>query len=197
MLPVWGSLPFRKWAFIVMWSMNTLWHCDKMHGRNEYILTWWLPMLTGVSSLFALVVATTLSFDGTQYMRITMPEESRTEAEDVSLRFKTRRSNGLLFATTSTKTSDRLEVMIEGGRVRVDVNLGSGSKVCSFYVCLPSPDSWMYLNSSKSLLRVHNSAVKPYLCTTDCFHPLTLIYLHFIPLVKHIKSKVTCKIYEN
>ncbi len=98
-------------------------------------------MLTGVSSLFALVVATTLSFDGTQYMRITMPEESRTEAEDVSLRFKTRRSNGLLFATTSTKTSDRLEVMIEGGRVRVDVNLGSGSKVCSFYVCLPSPDS--------------------------------------------------------
>ena len=122
-------------------------------------------------SLSALAVATTLSFDGTQYMRITMPEESRTEAEDISIRFKTRRSNGLLFATTSTKTADRLELMLEGGQVRLDVNLGSGSKVCTKGVHTPGfagmQSNVLCRHGSKTMARP-GSAIKAYLPATDC-----------------------------
>ena len=88
-------------------------------------------VLTGLARV-TLAVATTLSFDGTQYMTITMPEESRTEAEDISVRFRTDRPNGLIFATTSSKTTDRVELMLEGGKLRIDVNLGSGTKVGTF-----------------------------------------------------------------
>ena len=83
------------------------------------------------------VAATTLRFDGTQYMKILLPEESSTTVEDISLRFKSRRPNGLLFATMSSKSNDRLELMLEGARIRFDVNLGSGSRVSlSFYLSL-------------------------------------------------------------
>ena len=74
-------------------------------------------------------VAATLGFDGTQYMAIPLPQESRTEAEDISLRFRTERPNGLLFATMSNTTLDRLELMLDDGEIRFDVNLGSGTKV--------------------------------------------------------------------
>ena len=89
----------------------------------------WLLLVFMCAVFFLHAAATTLSFDGTQYMRITLPEESRTEAEDISLRFKTNRPNGLLFATTSATTTDRLELVLEDGKVRLDINLGSGSKV--------------------------------------------------------------------
>ena len=82
-----------------------------------------------LTDFLPLSVATTLSFDGTEYMKITLPQESRTEAEDITLRFRSRRPNGLIFATTSSDTSDRLELMLEDSQVRFDVNLGTGSKV--------------------------------------------------------------------
>ncbi len=86
-------------------------------------------LLIYISSLNLFVVATTLSFDGTQFMSVRMNEGSTTEVEEISLRFRTRRPNGLLFVTTSSKSKDCLELMLEGGRVRFDVNLGSGKKV--------------------------------------------------------------------
>ena len=93
--------------------------------------------------LSVFVAATTFRFDGTQYMKILLPEESTTTVEDISLRFKTRRPNGLLFVTTSSKTNDRLELMLEGARIRFDVNLGSGSRVSQSLIylskCLSNP----------------------------------------------------------
>ena len=85
----------------------------------------------------SVVVATIVSFDGTQYMRIVMPELSQTEVEDMSIRFQTRRPNGLLFTTRSSGTSDRLELMLEGGRVRFDADLGAGARV-SMHFMFPS-----------------------------------------------------------
>lgn len=84
--------------------------------------------LSGLDIL-PVTVATTVSFDGTQFLTITMPEVTRTEVEDISIRFRTARPNGLIFATISSQTTDRLELMLEGGKLRYDVNLGSGSKV--------------------------------------------------------------------
>ena len=78
---------------------------------------------------YCFVVATTLSFDGEQFMKITMPEESRTEAEDISIRFQTKKRDGLIFATTSGLTVDRMELSIDDAKIKLDINLGSGSKV--------------------------------------------------------------------
>ena len=88
-----------------------------------------LDVVCKTSVLLLFLVATTVSFDGTQHMKISMPEESRTEAEDISLRFQTQRANGLLFATTSEESVDHLELMLDAGRVRLDADLGSGPKV--------------------------------------------------------------------
>ncbi|XP_074654685.1 neurexin-3-like [Tubulanus polymorphus] len=72
--------------------------------------------------------AATLSFDGTQYVLISMPDESQTETEDVMLRFRTKRPSGLLFATTSERTKDRMELRIDNSRVCLEIDLGSGKK---------------------------------------------------------------------
>lgn len=86
-------------------------------------------VLTVVCLLLPVSVATVVSFDGSQHVRIELNEESRTEAEDIALRFQTSKANGLLFATTSSSTPDRLELMLDAGRLRMDLDLGSGTKV--------------------------------------------------------------------
>ncbi|ELU16319.1 hypothetical protein CAPTEDRAFT_22004, partial [Capitella teleta] len=73
-------------------------------------------------------VAVSLGFDGSQFMEIPLPEESTSEVEDISLRFRTERADGLLFATLSNSSVDRLEVMLDAGQLRMDINLGTGTK---------------------------------------------------------------------
>ncbi|XP_078001036.1 neurexin-3-like [Glandiceps talaboti] len=70
--------------------------------------------------------ATTVSFDGTQYLRVLMQNESRTEAEEISLRFKTQRAYGLLMATTFKSGYDTLMLELDSGKVKLQVNLGDG-----------------------------------------------------------------------
>ena len=60
--------------------------------------------------------STTVSFDGNQFMLVSLPETTQTEAEDIAVRFKTRRSNGLLLATTAANQSDSLMIRIEAGQ---------------------------------------------------------------------------------
>ncbi|XP_074649233.1 neurexin-1-like [Tubulanus polymorphus] len=73
-------------------------------------------------------VAATLSFDGTQYVLISMPAESQTETDHVTLRFRTKRPSGLLFATTSERSEDRMELRIVNSRVCLEIDVGSGEK---------------------------------------------------------------------
>lgn len=47
-----------------------------------------------------------------------------TEAEDVSLRFMSQRAYGLLMATTSKESADTLRLELDGGRIKLTVNLG-------------------------------------------------------------------------
>uniref|UniRef100_H3CEV5 Neurexin 3a n=1 Tax=Tetraodon nigroviridis TaxID=99883 RepID=H3CEV5_TETNG len=67
--------------------------------------------------------ASILSYDGSMYMKVVMPTIMHTEAEDVSLRFRSQRAYGLLMATTSRDSADTLRIELDGGRVKLMVNL--------------------------------------------------------------------------
>ncbi|XP_047459987.1 neurexin-1a isoform X28 [Mugil cephalus] len=70
--------------------------------------------------------ATVLSYDGSKFMKVQLPLVMHTEAEDVSLRFRSQRAYGILIATTSRDSADSLRLELESGRVRLTVNLGKG-----------------------------------------------------------------------
>ncbi|XP_062823956.1 neurexin 3 isoform X15 [Anolis carolinensis] len=70
--------------------------------------------------------ASILSYDGSMYMKVVMPMVMHTEAEDVSFRFMSQRAYGLLMATTSRESADTLRLELDGGRVKLMVNLGKG-----------------------------------------------------------------------
>ncbi|KAM7408913.1 hypothetical protein PAMA_002570 [Pampus argenteus] len=70
--------------------------------------------------------ATVLSYDGSKFMKVQLPVVMHTEAEDVSLRFRSQRAYGILIATTSRESGDTLRLELESGRVRLTVNLGKG-----------------------------------------------------------------------
>lgn len=76
-----------------------------------------LPLLSAAE-------ATVLSYDGSMYLKIIMPVTLHTEAEDVALRFMSQRAYGLLMATTSKESADTLRLELDGGRVKLTVNLG-------------------------------------------------------------------------
>ncbi|XP_078516888.1 neurexin-2-beta isoform X2 [Lissotriton helveticus] len=67
--------------------------------------------------------ATVLSYDGSMYMKVMLPTAVHTEAEDVSLRFMSQRAYGLLMATTSKESADTLRLELDGGQMKLTVNL--------------------------------------------------------------------------
>ncbi|GAA6085339.1 neurexin 2a isoform X1, partial [Tachysurus ichikawai] len=67
--------------------------------------------------------ATVLSYDGSMFLKVLMPRAMHTEAEDVSLRFMSQRAYGLLMATTSSESADTLRLELDGGKVKLTVNL--------------------------------------------------------------------------
>lgn len=79
--------------------------------------------------------ATVLSYDGSMYLKIIMPFTMHTEAEDVSLRFMSQRAYGLLMATTSKESADTLRLELDGGRIKLTVNLG---ELLTFTVDVPA-----------------------------------------------------------
>lgn len=60
-------------------------------------------------------------------MKVQLPVVMHTEAEDVSLRFRSQRAYGILIATTSRDSGDTLRLELESGRVRLTVNLGNAA----------------------------------------------------------------------
>ncbi|XP_068116172.1 neurexin-2-beta isoform X8 [Hyperolius riggenbachi] len=77
--------------------------------------------------------AAVLSYDGSMYLKVLLPGVTHTEAEDVSLRFMSQRAYGLLLATTSKESADTLRLELDGGKVKLTVNLD-----CIRIVCGPS-----------------------------------------------------------
>ncbi|XP_066521055.1 neurexin 1a isoform X9 [Hoplias malabaricus] len=75
--------------------------------------------------------ATILSYDGSKFLKIKLPVVMHTEAEDVSLRFRSQRAYGVLMATTSRNSADTLRLELDGGRVRLTVNLDCIRTICN------------------------------------------------------------------
>ncbi|XP_061843019.1 neurexin 3b isoform X4 [Nerophis lumbriciformis] len=67
--------------------------------------------------------ASILSYDGSMYMKVVIPDVVHTEAEDVSLRFMSQRAFGLLMAATSRESADTLRLELDSGKVKLTVNL--------------------------------------------------------------------------
>ena len=77
----------------------------------------------------SLSVAPTLTFDGGQYMKVVFPEESVTEVEDISLRFRTERESGLLLVTSSQKSSDNLLMYLDRGKLKLEISISNKREV--------------------------------------------------------------------
>uniref|UniRef100_A0A8C2G3Q7 Neurexin 2 n=1 Tax=Cyprinus carpio TaxID=7962 RepID=A0A8C2G3Q7_CYPCA len=84
------------------------------------------PVFSDLFFFSALSESAVLSYDGSMFLKVLMPHAVHTEAEDVSLRFMSQRAYGLLMATTSKESADTLRLELDGGRVRLTVNLGKG-----------------------------------------------------------------------
>uniref|UniRef100_A0A4W6DA72 Neurexin 2 n=1 Tax=Lates calcarifer TaxID=8187 RepID=A0A4W6DA72_LATCA len=89
-------------------------------GWNRYICD---CTGTGYLGTNCEIEATVLSYDGSMYLKIIMPVTMHTEAEDLALRFMSQRAYGLLMATTSKESADTLRLELDGGRVKLTVNL--------------------------------------------------------------------------
>ena len=100
-----------------------------MATRKSLLITCVTLMVCVVSP----AVAVTMTFDGHQYLTMTFPSEVRNEMEDISMRIKTARANGLLLMTSSNSTDDVLLISLDGGRLRVDVNIDNFLKVSRGY----------------------------------------------------------------
>uniref|UniRef100_UPI0037E82B6E neurexin 2b isoform X6 n=1 Tax=Semicossyphus pulcher TaxID=241346 RepID=UPI0037E82B6E len=89
-------------------------------GWNRYICD---CTGTGFLGTNCEIEATVLSYDGSMYLKIIMPVTMHTEAEDVAMRFMSQRAYGLLMATTSKESADTLRLELDGGRIKLTVNL--------------------------------------------------------------------------
>ncbi|XP_071453531.1 neurexin 1-like, partial [Hetaerina americana] len=79
-----------------------------------------------------------LSFNGSQHVTVwPWPEERRSQAEDLALRFRTTRPLGLLILSSASPSpakqpllslGDRVEMALAGGRIRLTVRLGKAEK---------------------------------------------------------------------
>ena len=87
-----------------------------------------MVILTTVTMVSASVIVT-LTFNGTQYMRVSLPREQKNEIEDFSIKFRTEQSNCLLFVTSSNSTDDLVMAVLDGGRIRLDFELSRKTEV--------------------------------------------------------------------
>ena len=65
-------------------------------------------------------------------MSLRYSESVSTEADNLSLRFRTVEQAGILVVTRHDRSQDKLEIVLEGGRVKVSIYIGLAEK--SFYV---------------------------------------------------------------
>lgn len=59
-------------------------------------------------------------------------ESVMTEADDLSLRFRTVEQAGVLLVTRHDRSQDKLEIVLEGGRVKISIYIGLAEK--TFFV---------------------------------------------------------------
>ncbi|XP_023227763.1 neurexin-3-like [Centruroides sculpturatus] len=126
-------------------------HCDSRPCLNEGIcIPGWNRFTCDCSDTpyigpICAKAATTVNFDGDQYMKIILGEGFLSEAEDIGLRFRTAQQSGLLFSTHSNKSSTYLIACLELGRIKVLINLGEGDKVINVSATTVNFDGDQYM----------------------------------------------------
>ena len=75
--------------------------------------------------------AATLKFTGTESMSLKYSESVTTEADNLSIRFRTVEQAGILVVTHHDRSQDKLEIGLEGGRVKISIDIGKAEK--TFY----------------------------------------------------------------
>ena len=81
-----------------------------------------------ISSLF-LIGSRIVTFSGNDFVRVGLRPMMVTHTNDISIRFKTRKPEGLLFSTSNEQDNGFLRAELEGGRVRVVTNVGGEERV--------------------------------------------------------------------
>ena len=84
-------------------------------------------------ALFFFADASTLYLNGSQQMTALMPEDSKTQAEELVIRFKTTKPRGLLLATSLENSVDRLQICLEDGIARALLHIDDQEKVKFFF----------------------------------------------------------------
>ncbi|XP_023287827.1 neurexin-3, partial [Orussus abietinus] len=92
--------------------------------------------------------ASTLHLNGSQQMTALMPEDSKTQAEEVVVRFKTTKPRGLLLATSLENSADRLQLSLEEGKAKMLIHIGDREKILTAGQGL-NDDVWHTLRFSR------------------------------------------------
>lgn len=66
-----------------------------------------------------------------------MPEDSKTQAEEIVVRFKTTRPRGLLLSTSLENNPDRLQIYLEDGKAKMLIHIGDKEKVSRIFTNFP------------------------------------------------------------
>uniref|UniRef100_A0A182SQX2 Laminin G domain-containing protein n=1 Tax=Anopheles maculatus TaxID=74869 RepID=A0A182SQX2_9DIPT len=119
----------------------------------------------------------TLAFNGSQHMAVWIggTQGSRTQTEELVIRFKTSRPAGLLLLTSAeSSSSDRLEIGLVAGRVRANVRLGDREKNLLAGLTVLNDNNWHTVRFSR---RASNLRLQ-----VDGTQPVRVLHFHLIAL---------------
>jgi len=91
-----------------------------------------------------------VAYTGSQSSVVSLrPRSNAAHTNDISLRFKTPKRSGVLFAATSRGYNDHIRAFLDDGVLKVDANVGRVMQVnapvlfCSVLSCSrPRPEGW-------------------------------------------------------
>ena len=115
------------------WSHH-FWKIEEPDGHFQYV-SYRTHRNCKIFNIFSHTVsdAATLSFNGSQGMYVTKPEEESSQAEEISFRFRTSKPSGLLLRTWTPSgvgvMGDSIEMALIMGQLRVTVRIGDRFKV--------------------------------------------------------------------
>ena len=70
-----------------------------------------------------------IGFTGNDHLRINIKPTRRTHTNDISLRFRTPKEDGLLFGVSSALSDAYLNTFLENGQIKLETNLGGNIRV--------------------------------------------------------------------
>ena len=89
----------------------------------RYLCNELLSFATMIILSFSIIAATTLKFQGNNSMSLKYDQSVEHEADDLIFRFRSVEQNGLLMSSRHDRSSDRLEVTLDAGRIKIFIHV--------------------------------------------------------------------------